>query len=102
MSRRIAEQPLAQAVLRHLADGHPDRDDPVGSFARTVLNGEASLRQAADFSWHSTALQTAVDDREAERRRMPSRERARFEQQAARLRELAPPDQFDEGAHSWV
>jgi chromosome condensin MukBEF MukE localization factor len=58
MERDIEREPLAQAVLRHLADNR-DNDDPLASFARTVLNGEASLRDAAAFTWHGEALADA-------------------------------------------
>jgi hypothetical protein len=44
--------------LRHLAT-EKGTDDPLGSFARSVLDGDMSLREA-DNPWHSLALATAV------------------------------------------
>ncbi|WP_436530079.1 hypothetical protein [Actinoplanes sp. HUAS TT8] len=88
MSSSTLHQPLAQALLHHLADSRPGKDDPVGSFARTVLNGEASLRAAASFSWHGNGLAEAASKAEEERRGLPSDERRSFESDALRIREI--------------
>jgi hypothetical protein len=82
MDGDIAEQQLARAVLRHLAASR-DANDPLGSFARTVISGEASLRTAANFSWHSEALAAAA----VEAREMTAEQRAEFEREAEKLRD---------------
>ncbi|NMO52904.1 hypothetical protein HH310_17110 [Actinoplanes sp. TBRC 11911] len=82
----IAEQPLARAVLRHLA-ANRDAEDPLGSFARTVIAGEATLRAAADFRWHSEALAEVAADAE----RMTAEERAGYEVAAGRLGAIDEP-----------
>ncbi|BCJ40399.1 hypothetical protein GCM10010168_32590 [Actinoplanes ianthinogenes] len=99
MSRRIGEQPLAQAVLEHLAEKRPGTQDPVGSFARTVLNGEATLSEAAAFSWHAGGLEDAFRQAEEDRKALPAEERAEFDQQASRLREQQSSGQFDGRGH---
>jgi hypothetical protein len=84
MNGDIAEEPLAKAVLKHLAKHRP-ADDPMGSFARTVITGEADLRTAANFGWHSDALAAAADAAQRARQQMPPEQRAVIEEQAARL-----------------
>ena len=53
------------SVLRHLAETR-SKEDPLGSLARTVLTGEASLRTAAGNPWHGQglgiAMQNAIDE----------------------------------------
>jgi hypothetical protein len=85
MNGDIAEQPLARALLRHVATTR-GADDPLGSFARTVINGEATLRSAADFPWHSDALATAAAEAHEEQQRMTPEQRADYERVAERLR----------------
>lgn len=51
----ITQQPLARALLRHLATTR-DKDDPIGSLARAVVNGEADLKTSAAHSCHRDAL----------------------------------------------
>ncbi|GGQ84021.1 hypothetical protein [Couchioplanes azureus] len=92
MNGDIAEQPLARALLRHLATTRGE-NDPLGSFARTVINGEATLRAAADFPWHSDALATAAAKAQEEQQQMTPEERASYERAAEDLRaapELQP------------
>jgi hypothetical protein len=88
MNGDIAEEPLARAVLRHLATTR-GANDPLGSFARTVVNGEATLRGAANFSLHSQALAAAADEAQREQRRMTPEQRAAFQREADRLRDSA-------------
>jgi hypothetical protein len=57
----ISEEPPARALLEHLATTRDD-DDPLGSLARSVLSGEASLREAASYSWHQHGLLDALRD----------------------------------------
>jgi hypothetical protein len=93
MNGDIAEDPLARSVLRHLATNR-SADDPLGSFARTVLNGEATLQTAANDSWHSEGLATAISAAQDERARMTPEQLAAIEQAAVRLRDdpHAPAD----------
>jgi hypothetical protein len=53
--------PLARAVLAKLAETH-GKDTPLGSFARTVLSGDATLREAANYPWHGEALGQAYTE----------------------------------------
>jgi hypothetical protein len=85
MNGDITEDPLARAVLRHLAAPHSG-NEPLGSLARTVLNGEASLRAAANHPWHSQALAAAAQAARAEQNRMSAEERADMKRAADRLR----------------
>jgi len=94
MSGDIAEEPLARSVLRHLAATR-GADDPLGSLARTVIGGEATLRDAAANSWHSQGLATSLEAALEERDRMSSERLAEFEHAAQRLR--SGPDANDEG-----
>jgi hypothetical protein len=84
MNGDIAEDPLARSVLRHLAKTR-GKDDPLGSFARTVINGEATLRTAANNSWHSHGLAAAAQSAQDEQNRMTPEERAGYERAARRL-----------------
>lgn len=85
MNGDIAEDPLARSVLRHLATTR-GKDDPLGSFARTVLSGEATLRTAADNPWHSQGLAAASRAAQDEQSRMSREQRATIEQAASQLR----------------
>jgi hypothetical protein len=84
MNGDIAEDPLARSVLSHLAKTR-GKDDPLGSLARTVISGEATLRTAANNSWHSHGLAAAAQAAQDEQNRMTSEERAGYEQAARRL-----------------
>ena len=84
MSGNIADEPLARAVLRHLADTR-GKDDAMGSFARTVLSGRTSLRAATDNPWHAQGLAASVAKAQEERARMTPEQRAVYEQTASRL-----------------
>jgi chromosome condensin MukBEF MukE localization factor len=86
MDRDVEREPLARAVLRHLASTR-DKDDPLASFARTVLDGEASLRDAAAFSWHSSALAEAAENGFDELNRLSPQQRGEFQQEAVRYRQ---------------
>jgi hypothetical protein len=81
-----APDPLAAGVLRHLAAARGP-DDPLGSLARTVLSGEAGLREAVTCSWHSEAMAAAFAAAQRERDRMTAAERATYDEQAAALRD---------------
>jgi hypothetical protein len=85
MNGDIAEEPLARALLRHLATTRGS-NDPLGSFARTVVNGEAGLQTAANFPWHSDALATAAAEAQQEQQQMTPEQRAEYERVAERLR----------------
>jgi hypothetical protein len=81
MSGGLADEPLARAVLRHLADTR-GKDDPMGSLARTVLSGEAGLREAANDPWHAQGMAAAFAKSQ---RDLSADERARYEREARRL-----------------
>jgi hypothetical protein len=87
MNGDIAEQPLARAVLRHLA-ATPGKDDPMGSLARTVLTGEAGLRTAASDPRHSQGLATAMQKAIDEQNGMTPQQRAAYESAAQCLRTI--------------
>jgi hypothetical protein len=56
---------------RHLAQTRGS-NDPLGSFVGTVITGEASLRVAANFPWHSEALTKAAETGASSRICLPS------------------------------
>jgi hypothetical protein len=70
-------------------------DDSLGALARTVIGGEATLRDAAANSWHSQGLATCLEAALQERQRMSPEQLAEFERAAQRLR--SSPDANDEG-----
>jgi hypothetical protein len=82
-------------LLRHLATTR-GADDALGSFARTVISGEAPLRAAADFPWHSDALATAAANAQREQDEMTPEQRAEYERIAERMRATPELDE-DEG-----
>lgn len=84
MRSEITDQPLAGALLRHLAATR-GRDDPLGSLAHAVVSGEAGLRHAAAHSWHSEGLLVAFQAALDERARMPAEQRAGYDRAAERL-----------------
>lgn len=86
MNGDIANEPLARALLRHMAATRGN-DDPVGSLARTVLSGEATLRTAAAHPWHSEGLAASLAASRAEKDRMSPEQRAAYERDAERLRQ---------------
>jgi hypothetical protein len=79
-----ADDPLAAGVLRHLAATRGPAD-PLGSLARSVLSGQASLREAVTWSWHGEAMATEFAGALRERDRMTAAERAAYDRQAADL-----------------
>lgn len=85
------DDPLARAVLRKLADTHP-RDEPLGSFARTVLVGETNLREAARHPWHGEALGRALTEAMETQRNAGKQDRAEVEEAANRLRTAIATD----------
>ncbi|MEU8238508.1 hypothetical protein AB0C07_09705 [Actinoplanes missouriensis] len=78
-------EPLAQAVMRHLADTR-GKDDPLGALARTVLSGETTLRGAVGSAWHAEGLATAAAEGLREQETLSYDQRAAVERDAARLR----------------
>lgn len=76
--------PLAEAVFKHLASERGE-NDPLGSLARTVLDGSATPREAAAHSWHSLGLLTSLESSLVERDHLDADEKAEFEDQAAEL-----------------
>lgn len=84
MNGDIAEDPLARAILRHMAATR-GKDDPIGSLARTVLNGETTLQAAALDTWHSQGLATAFQKAQEEQEHLSPEQRAAYERDAARL-----------------
>jgi hypothetical protein len=78
------DDPLARGLLNHLATTRGP-DDPLGSLSRSVLSGQADLRQAVTWSWHGEALMSAFTAALRERERMSPSERAAYDQQAAAL-----------------
>jgi hypothetical protein len=89
MNGGIADDPLARSLLRHLATER-GADDPLGSFAHTVLDGEMSLREAADNPWHSQGLAAAVQKAQTALDRMSLSERAEIERTARQLAGRTP------------
>jgi hypothetical protein len=83
-------------VLRHAAASRSG-DDPVGSFARTVLSGEATLQGAAANPWHSQGLAGALEKAQRERDQMTPQQRAVYDEAAQRLR-AADNDEGGDGA----
>lgn len=86
MSGELADDPLARAVLRHLA-GTRGTDDPLGSLAKSVLSGEATLRQAAQNSWHGQGLADAASTAIEAQKDLTPELRATIEADVARLRD---------------
>lgn len=84
MRTDIAGQPLAGALLRHLAATRGP-DDPLGSLARAVVTGEAGLREAAAHSWHAEGLLTSFQAAMDERARMPGEQLDAYDRAARRL-----------------
>ena len=80
------DEPLANGLLRHLATTRGP-GDPLGSLARSVLSGQADLRQAATWSWHGEGLASSFAAALRERDRMPAEERDAYDRQAAALEE---------------
>jgi hypothetical protein len=78
------DDPLAAGLLNHLATTRGPQD-PLASMARTVLSGQANLRQAVTWSWHGEALMSAYAAALRERERMSPAERAAYDRQAAAL-----------------
>ncbi|AGZ39610.1 hypothetical protein [Actinoplanes friuliensis] len=95
MNGDIAEDPLARSVLNHLAKTR-GKDDPLGSLARTVISGEATLRTAADNSWHSQGLAEAAQAAQDEQNRMTPEQRADYESAARRLMNDTAADDTDD------
>jgi hypothetical protein len=79
------DDPLADSLLNHFATTR-GAADPLGSLARTVLSGQAGLRQAVTWSWHGEAMMSAFAAAMRERDRMSPAERAAYDEQAATLR----------------
>jgi hypothetical protein len=94
MTADIAGQPLAQAVLRHLATTRSE-DDPLGSLARTVISGEADLRTAATNPPYGQALASAFQESQDAYARMSPEQRHEYSQQAQRLSSHAPAGDGD-------
>ena len=86
MNGDITQDPLARAVLQHLA-GTRQKDDPLGSLARTVLDGEAKLREAANDPWHSQGLAAAAKAAVEEQSGMSPEQRNEIEQSGRRLQQ---------------
>lgn len=86
MTEDITGEQIARAVLAALACSR-HRDDPLGSLARTVLDGELDLRTAAANSWHGQALGDAFAAATARRDSLPASEREEYDRQAQELRE---------------
>jgi hypothetical protein len=80
----ISGDSLARAVLDTVAKIHGN-EAPLGSFARMVLSGEASLREAANNSWHGEALGQAFADAVRTQAALSPEARAEIEQAARKL-----------------
>lgn len=87
----ITSQPLAQALLRKLAATR-GADDPLGSLARTVVEGRASLREAAAHSWHREALVAGFASALDRQRAMSAVEREEIRRTAQHLQAAADPE----------
>jgi hypothetical protein len=77
------DDPLARGLLQHLATMRGP-GDPLGSLSRSVLSGQADLRQAVTWSWHREGLMSAFAAAQRERERMSPSERAAYDRQAFR------------------
>ena len=86
-----ADDPLTLGVLRHLATTRGP-DDPLGSLARSVLSGQANLREAVTWSWHGEAMAAAFTTAQRERDRMTPAERAEYDEQAAAAQAALRPE----------
>ena len=86
MDESLLREPLARALLQHLSEKQ-DKNEPLGSFARTVLDGEAALREAARFSWHANGLAKATATGLEDLARMSADQRATFNREADQYRE---------------
>jgi hypothetical protein len=91
----IGQHPLARAVLAKLAATNR-HDEPLGSLARTVLNGEVDLRTAVAHPWHGQALDSAMTSALDARRNLSSQERDDIERAAQRLRDAGAGAGADE------
>lgn len=76
---------LALGLLNHLATTR-GAADPLGSLSRSVLSGQANMRQAVTWSWHGEALMSAFAAAQRERERMTPAERAAYDRQADEIR----------------
>ncbi|MET8364129.1 hypothetical protein ABZU53_11225 [Micromonospora sp. NPDC005194] len=92
MTDDVGRDPLARAVFAELARSRGP-NDPLGSLARTVLDGAADLQTAAAVSWHGAALDAAFAEALTHRDGLSVDQLAEFEQQALQLRNAA-----DQGA----
>jgi len=86
MTNDITQEPLARALFTTLARSR-SANDPLGSLARTVLNGDMGLRAAASVSWHSNALHASFAKSMTRHDALSPGQRAEYERQAHRLRE---------------
>jgi hypothetical protein len=87
----MSDQLLARAVLRALAIRH-DATESLGSLARTVLAGEASLRGAASHSWHGEALGKAFASAIDAQARMSPSDRTKINDAGRRLQATTAPE----------
>ncbi|SDS17333.1 hypothetical protein [Actinoplanes derwentensis] len=85
MSGGITDAPVAEALLRHLAQERGD-DDPIGALAKGLLDGGSPSRELLRSSWLEEGLTEAVEKGRAELSRMSSERLAAIEEGAARLR----------------
>lgn len=77
---------LKYPLLRYLEQAR-DKGDPLGSFARTVLDGEATLQEAATFGWHGEALAAAAGKGFEELQQLTPEQRQQLDREAVRYGE---------------
>ncbi|GLY05002.1 hypothetical protein [Actinoplanes sp. NBRC 101535] len=90
MSGRVFRDPLAQAVLRHVAEAK-GKDDPFGSLADAILKGEATLHDVGHSTWYGEGLVKAIDTALEAQAALPAEQRAMIERDAERLRAPGQP-----------
>ncbi|WP_430784346.1 hypothetical protein [Actinoplanes sp. G11-F43] len=83
MSRSIIDDPVARALIEHLA-ARRGNGDPVGELTRALLDGEPG-RELVRNSWLGEGLAEAVANGRSELCRMSPEQRADIERDAARL-----------------
>lgn len=98
MDENLRRDSLARALFQHLSEKH-DKNDPLGSLARTVLNGEANLYEAAQFSWHADGLAKAIATSLEGLEKISAEQCAAFNREATQYRErLEEPHNANGGA----
>ncbi|GGN95937.1 hypothetical protein GCM10010112_86730 [Actinoplanes lobatus] len=86
MSNEFTDDPIAKALLKHLATER-GRDDPVGELARELLESGVPLRDLLRNPWYGEGLAAAAEAGQAELSRMAPEQLKALEDAATRLSE---------------